>query len=400
MPTDYDFKRLEKQYRRNVLLLGLVILVFVVPNIVIGMRSLLGQSEPANGGAPAALQKATADTTETFNKPDPLPITARGDLADFERTSVELFQRVSPAVVYLNTRSRVYSPFMRRSVEVETGSGSGFFWDDQGHVVTNFHVTRGEAATIVLHDQSQYEARPIGQSPGHDLAVLKIDAPPEKLTGITAGDSAGLLVGQAVFAIGNPFGLSQTLTTGVVSAKSRTIESPSGRTIDDVIQIDAAINPGNSGGPLLDSAGRLIGVNTAIYSPSGASAGVGFAIPVDTVNRVVPEIIATGSFKPADMGIRVNQELSSIAQRQLGIEGVMIYSTQSDGPAEQAGLRGVREVRPGVIDAGDIIVAIGKTPIKKLSDLLDALLEFRPGDQVIVTFYRNDEQRQMTVTLQ
>lgn len=399
MATDYDFKRLEKQYRRNVLLLALVILVFVVPNILFSLRLLLGPAEADSRGSKAAKQTTSAERPKDRPARGPRPVTARGNLAEFERTSVELFQRVSPAVVYLNTRSRVYSPFMRRNVEVETGSGSGFFWDNEGHVVTNFHVTRGQSATIVLHDQSQYEARPIGESPGHDLAVLKIDAPPEKLVGITVGDSAGLLVGQAVFAIGNPFGLSQTLTTGVVSAKSRTIESPSGRTIDDVIQIDAAINPGNSGGPLLDSAGRLIGVNTAIYSPSGASAGVGFAIPVDTVNRVVPEIIATGSFKPADMGIRVNQELSSIALRQMGIEGVMIYATQPNGPAEQAGLRGVREVRPGVIEAGDIIVAVGKTPIKSLSDLLDALLEFRPGDQVIVTFYRDDEQRQITVTL-
>ena len=228
---------------------------------------------------------------------EPRVVTPRGDLANFEKTTIELFQNASPSVVYLTTRSRVANPFSMRAVEVEAGSGSGFMWDEQGHIVTNFHVLQeASSARVVMWDQSSYEATLVGGSPDHDLAVLRIAAPPEKLRPVPIGESASLLVGQAVYAIGNPFGLNQTLTTGVLSAKSRIIQSPTGRSIEDVIQIDAAINPGNSGGPLLDSAGRLIGVNTAIYSPSGASAGVGFTIPVDTVNRVVPQIIANGHY--------------------------------------------------------------------------------------------------------
>ncbi|MEO1618992.1 MAG: trypsin-like peptidase domain-containing protein, partial [Planctomycetota bacterium] len=256
---------------------------------------------------------------------EPRAITPRGDLADFEKTTIDLFQNASPSVVYLTTRSRVARPFSRRSVEVEAGSGSGFMWDDQGHVVTNFHVLQdASSARVVMWDQTSYEASLVGGSPDHDLAVLRIRAPAEKLRPVPIGESDPLLVGQSVFAIGNPFGLNQTLTTGVVSAKSRTIQSPTGRSIEDVIQIDAAINPGNSGGPLLDSAGRLIGVNTAIYSPSGTSAGVGFAIPVDTVNRVVPQIIANGRYEPPQMGLRVNRDISETVTSRLGVKGVLI----------------------------------------------------------------------------
>ena len=262
----------------------------------------------------------------------PRPITPRGDLAEFEKTTTELFNSVSPSVVYLTTRSRVASPFSTRALEVEAGSGSGFMWDDAGHIVTNFHVLQqASSAQVVLFDQSSYEASLVGASADHDLAVLRISAPAAKLRPVLIGASDDLLVGQAVFAIGNPFGLNQTLTTGVVSAKSRTIQGPSGRPIEDVIQTDAAVNPGNSGGPLLDSAGRLIGVNTAIYSPSGTSAGVGFAIPVDTVNRVVPQIIAQGRYAPPQLGIRVNSELSAAVTSRLGIKGVLILEIAPGG---------------------------------------------------------------------
>ena len=271
----------------------------------------------------------------------PREITPRGELADFEQTTVDLFDNVSPSVVYVNVSSRVRTPYSRRPLEVQAGTGSGFVWDEAGHIVTNFHVIRNaSSATVVMFDQSSYDASLVGASPSHDLAVLKIRVPAGIVKPVAIGESAELKVGQSVFAIGNPFGLSHTLTTGIVSAKSRTIDGPNGREIEDVIQIDAAINPGNSGGPLLDSAGRLIGVNTAIYSPSGVSAGVGFAVPVDTVNRVVPQIIANGAYQPPRLGVAVDQQTSDAAMARLGIEGVLIIGVQPGSGAEAAGLAG------------------------------------------------------------
>jgi S1-C subfamily serine protease len=273
-------------------------------------------------------------------------------------------------------------------------------WDERGHIVTNFHVLQeASSARVVMWDQSSYEASLVGGSPDHDLAVLRINAPPEKLRPVLVGESNNLLVGQAVFAIGNPFGLNQTLTTGVVSAKSRTIRSPTGRDIEDVIQIDAAINPGNSGGPLLDSAGRLIGVNTAIFSPSGASAGVGFAVPVDTVNRVVPQIIANGRYEPPQLGIRVNSELSKAITSRLGIEGVLIFEVLDGGGAAEAGLRGTVIGQSDVVQLGDVLQAIDGEPIEDMNDMLSRLERYSPGDEVEVTYLRGDETRQATVRL-
>ncbi|HTS03462.1 MAG TPA: trypsin-like peptidase domain-containing protein, partial [Thermoanaerobaculia bacterium] len=209
----------------------------------------------------------------------PRPVTARGDLASDEKATIELFQRCSPSVVYITTLARRPVNFFEMT-EVAQGTGSGFVWDRQGHIVTNFHVIENSDSLVVtLADQSNWKATLVGAEPDKDLAVLRIGAPEAKLPPILVGTSHDLKVGQKVFAIGNPFGLDETLTTGIVSALGRTIESVTGRKIQDVVQTDAAINPGNSGGPLLDSAGRLIGVNTQIASPSGASAGIGFAVP-------------------------------------------------------------------------------------------------------------------------
>ncbi|HTP50889.1 MAG TPA: trypsin-like peptidase domain-containing protein, partial [Anaeromyxobacteraceae bacterium] len=224
----------------------------------------------------------------------PRPVVARGDLAADEQANVALFKQASPSVVYITTLTRRLVGYFDVT-EVPQGTGSGFIWDASGHVVTNFHVIQGaSAARITLHDQSEWPATLVGASPDQDIAVLRIAAPRGRLAPILLGRSADLQVGQRVFAIGNPFGLDFTLTTGIVSALGRSIPSLTGRKIEDVIQTDAAINPGNSGGPLLDSAGRLIGVNTQIASPSGGSAGIGFAVPVDTVNRVVPQLIEHG----------------------------------------------------------------------------------------------------------
>ncbi|MDV6034346.1 MAG: PDZ domain-containing protein [Phycisphaera sp. RhM] len=368
---------LRRQLRLTWLLLTLVTVVFVWPTV----RVWLGIGMAASG--------------------TPRAITPRGDLAAFEQSTVELFRTVSPSVVYLTTRSRVASPFSRRAIEVDAGSGSGFMWDEFGHIVTNFHVLQeASSAKVVLWDQSSYEAILVGGSADHDLAVLKINAPAAKLLPVAIGTSDDLLVGQAVFAIGNPFGLNQTLTTGVVSAKSRSIDSPTGRSIEEVIQIDAAINPGNSGGPLLDSAGRLIGVNTAIYSPSGTSAGVGFSIPVDTVNRVVPQIIANGRYEPPQLGIRVNRELSEVVTTRLGVEGVLILHIVPGGPADRAGLRETVIGQSSLVRPGDIIQKIGDTTVRDMNDMLEALEHHRVGETVTVQFLRDGQTETVDVVLQ
>ncbi len=315
-------------------------------------------------------------------------VTPRGELADFEKTTVDLFESTSPSVVYVNVSAQMRSPYSRRIQEVEAGAGSGFVWDEAGHIVTNFHVIQNASkARIVMQDQTSYEATPVGVSPAHDLAVLKIRAPQGTIRPVSVGDSNSLRVGQAVFAIGNPFGLSHTLTTGVVSAKSRTIKSPSGREIEDVIQIDAAINPGNSGGPLLDSAGRLIGVNTAIYSPSGTSAGVGFAVPVDTVNRVVPQLIKQGSYQPPQLGIAVDRGTSESVMRKLGVSGIMILDVQKGSGAEEAGLRGLTQ-EGDRIGLGDIIQAVDGREVTSMDELMSALDAHSVGDVVSLKILR------------
>ena len=225
----------------------------------------------------------------------PRRVTARGDLAADEASTIELFQKARGSVVYINTSERVLDLWTRNVFTIPKGTGSGFVWDEDGNIVTNFHVIAGAAeARVRLSDGRDFGARLVGASPAHDVAVLRFAAS-SSLTPVLIGTSSDLKVGQKVFAIGNPFGLDWTLTTGIISALDRALPAEDGRSlIEDLIQTDAAINPGNSGGPLLDSAGRLIGVNTAIFSPSGASAGVGFAVPVDTVNRVVAQLIARG----------------------------------------------------------------------------------------------------------
>ncbi|MBI4422408.1 MAG: trypsin-like peptidase domain-containing protein, partial [Elusimicrobia bacterium] len=238
--------------------------------------------------------------------PPPRPVAPRGDLSASERATMELFQRSNASVAYITSMVVRRDVFSLNILEIPRGAGSGFIWDDQGHVVTNFHVIEGaSSAEVTLADHSKWSAKLVGVAPEKDLAVLRIEAPAARLRPIPIGSSRDLQVGQSVYAIGNPFGLDQTLTTGVISALGREIHSASGHPIQGVIQTDAAINPGNSGGPLLDSSGRLIGVNTAIASPSGAFAGVGFAVPVDTVNRFVPQLIAFGKITRPGLGVTI-----------------------------------------------------------------------------------------------
>jgi S1-C subfamily serine protease len=324
------------------------------------------------------------------------PVVARGDLAEDEKSTIELFKHASPSVVYITTLSRRVVNFFEMT-EVPQGTGSGFLWDRQGHVVTNFHVLQGSDSSVVtLSDQSNWKAAVVGVEPDKDLAVLRISAPADKLPPILVGTSKGLQVGQKVFAIGNPFGLDETLTTGIVSALGRTIDAVTGRKIQNVIQTDAAINPGNSGGPLLDSAGRLIGVNTQIASPSGASAGIGFAVPVDTVNEVVPELIAHGRIVRPRLGIVPATE--GIA-RQLGVTGVLVLSVQEGSGAAKAGLQGTERDREGSLILGDIIVGVAGKDVASYDDLVTALEKQKVGDTVPVKIVRNDRTLTVAVVL-
>ncbi len=327
---------------------------------------------------------------------EPRAVAPRGDLAADEKTTIELFRRASPSVVFITTLTRQPTGFFEIE-EVPQGAGSGFVWDADGHVVTNFHVIQGaSAARVALHDRSEWPATLVGVAPDQDLAVLRIRAPRSKLVPILVGTSRDLQVGQKVFAIGNPFGLDFTLTTGIVSALGRSIPALTGRRIDDVIQTDAAINPGNSGGPLLDSAGRLIGINTQIASPSGASAGVGFAVPVDTVNRVVPQLVAHGRVERPQLGISAG---NAQALRRAGVEGILVMSVAEGSPAARAGLRGTYRAEDGSLVLGDIVQAIDGQPIGSIDDLHAALEQHRPGDVVKLRVLRDGRPDDVEVKL-
>ena len=255
-----------------------------------------------------------------------------------EERLISLFEASRSSVVSITTGQRRVDPWLRRAEIVPSGSGSGFFWGDEGHIVTNAHVIqRAIRADIHMADGRVLPARLVGAAPQYDLAVLQVDLDGTAAEPLENGNSGDLRVGQSVLAIGNPFGLDWTLTTGIVSALEREIPIGNG-VIEGLIQTDAAINPGNSGGPLLDSSGRLIGVNTAIFSPSGASSGIGFAVPVDLVKRVVPQLIANGVYRPPVLGIRFDPRINELA-RQNGIEGVVILAVDPGGPANDAGLQ-------------------------------------------------------------
>jgi S1-C subfamily serine protease len=328
---------------------------------------------------------------------EPRAILARGDLAGDELNTIELFQAASPSVAYITSIEVRRSLFNLNVYEIPKGTGSGFIWDKEGRIVTNYHVIEDASRVeVTLADHSTWKGTVVGVAPDKDLAVLQISTPPGRLKPLPIGESNNLMVGQKVFAIGNPFGLDQTLTSGIVSALGREIKAITGRTIEDVIQTDAAINPGNSGGPLLDSAGRLIGVNTAIYSPSGGSAGIGFAVPVDVVNRVVPEIIRYGRVIRPGLGITVAND--RIAKR-LGIDGVLIIKLQPGSAAESAGLRATQQLR-GEIIFGDIITAVDQHQVTNTDDLQKIFDRYRVGDKVLLTLERDGKQIQLNVILE
>eukprot|EP00850_Spirogloea_muscicola_P007907 SM000041S15466 [mRNA] locus=s41:258712:262644:- [translate_table: standard] len=317
---------------------------------------------------------------------------------DAERNTIRRFQEVSPAVINITNSRMARSGMSMNPVEVPRGTGSGFIWDKDGHVVTNYHVVmNGERAKVTLADASTWDSELVGSAPMKDLAVLKIKAPPAKLTSVMVGSSQGLQVGQHVLAIGNPFGLDRTLTSGIISGVGRDIQSVGGRTIRGVIQTDASINPGNSGGPLLDSQGRLIGVNTAIYSPSGASAGVGFAIPVDTVRRVVCQLIRDGRVVRPGLGII---SASDGQARQLGVKGVLVLGLRTGGAAEKAGIRATSRDQSGRILLGDVVVAINGQALATVEDLLATVEEHAIGETVRVTVRRGTVTQDVYIVLE
>jgi len=322
---------------------------------------------------------------------EPRLVVPRGELASDEASTIALFERASPSVVAIATSSTgLFDARRGAAVGVRTGTGSGFVWSDEGVVVTNYHVVRGARTCLVkLADEAPYLAAIVGVSPEHDLAVLKIDAPPQRLRPIPVGTSSDLRVGQRVFAIGSPFGLDQSLTTGVISALGRIIDADGGLVVSGVIQTDAAINPGNSGGPLLDSSGRLIGVNTAIVSSSGAFSGIGFAVPVDTVNWVVPHLLRTGTAPQPGIGVLLEE---AVAVAMLGLEGALVKQVARGSAAERAGLRGESLTPEGRRVLGDLIVAVNDERIRTDSDLRAVLVRYPIGTRIEITLVRQGQR--------
>lgn len=345
--------------------------------------------------APAANPVERVPTSNATNNNTPVETTR---VISAEQATIEIFETAAPSVCFINTSNLQRDYYSRNVYEQPAGSGSGFLWDRSGHIVTNYHVIKGASkATVTLSDHTTYQATLVGVEPNKDLAVLKIDAPVSKLIPLPTGISSNLRVGQFVYAIGNPFGLDHTLTTGVISALGREIKSLTGRPIRDVIQTDAAINPGNSGGPLLDSQGRLIGVNTQIYSPSGASAGIGFSIPVDEVNWVVPDLIKFGEVRRPVLGVSI---LPAQYANDFGLEsGVMIADVIKGGPAEKAGLYAVRQSSNGDWLQGDVITDLADIQIKDYNDLVLALEKYQPGDKVGLKLQRNGKLINKEITL-
>ncbi len=347
-----------------------------------------------------AAGSGVASPQPAWGRPDATPrnIATRGPLSADEQNNIAVFKAASPSVVNITALTVERDFFSLNVQQVPRGTGTGFVWDERGHIVTNFHVIQGaSAARVTLADQTSHRAELVGAFPDRDLAVLRIDASKARLPALPIGTSRELQVGQRVFAIGNPFGLDQTLTTGIVSALGREIESATRRMIRGVIQTDAAINPGNSGGPLLDSAGRLVGVTTAIYSPSGASSGIGFAIPVDEVNRIVPRLIRDGRMVRPALGISGGPPALT---RSLDLpHGVALVGVTNGGPAQRAGLAPFRRGRDGRVVQGDVITAVNDEAVTDLDDLLNALERFQPGDKVTLSLWRAGQARKLAVTL-
>jgi len=330
------------------------------------------------------------------------PPAAGSSAATLDDVIARVYEQASPSVVHIISRTEVFSFFS--GTTFREGTGSGFVYDEQGHIVTNYHVIEGASEVdVVLASGETYPARVIGVDSYYDLAVLELDGGPTGLVPLPLADSDRLRVGQTVIAIGNPFGLERTLTTGVVSALGRRLETESGALVGQAIQTDAAINPGNSGGPLLDTAGQVVGINTAINSPSGGSVGIGFAVPSNAIARVVPELIANGRYAHPDLGLTVVELGTEVTPSDQTRRGLLIAEIEANGPADRAGLRAARISRQGrryIFTGGDIITAVGGEPVYSRSDMLIYLEEnYRPGDEVTLTIVRGSETLEVPVVL-
>jgi S1-C subfamily serine protease len=348
----------------------------------------------------AALWNFWSQSSQTGIPAPPRKIEPRGKLSDFEAVNIEIYENGGPSLVQVTNVSTQQNNWFSFDVQkVPQGIGSGFVWDADGHIVTNYHVVEGaDGAQVTLADHSTYDAQKIAVHPDQDIAVLWIDAPSRRLHPIPIGTSHELKVGQVTYALGDPFGLDQTMTFGILSALGRTMQSANGRLIKGVLQTSTPINPGNSGGPLLDSDGRLIGMNTAIISPSGAFAGIGFAIPVDAINRIVPELIEHGKVIRPDLGV---QFAPAKLARQLGVDqGALIVTVAPDGAAERAGLRGTGRDRSGQIHLGDVIVAADGKTVENENDLHSLLEKHHIGDTVKLTISRQGNRKEVAATLQ
>jgi S1-C subfamily serine protease len=321
----------------------------------------------------------------------------QAQLIEDERNTIDIVKKTRNSVVFITNIQLVRDFFFGDEEKMPRGSGSGFVWDEKGHLVTNFHVIEdGVEFLVTLPNQEQRQAKLVGKDESKDIAVLKLDGNVTALFPVTPGSSRDLEVGQKAVAIGNPFGFDYTVTKGIISALGRKILGAGNVTIRDMIQTDASINPGNSGGPLLDSSGRLIGMNTVIYSPSGASSGVGFAVPVDIIKKIVPELIKNGRITRPGLGLSL---LSDTYARRSRIEGIIVEEVQAGSPASAAGLRGLSRDRSGRWFINDIITAIDKVPVKSYDDLFTALENYKIGDTVTLSVERDEKVRPVRLKL-
>jgi S1-C subfamily serine protease len=371
----------------------------VVRLMLLGLALVLGAYWAGSRWGERQPQRVEA-VPVSFPFPEPKPAELTGD----EAVNVRIYSQASPAVANIVTRTLEYDVFME-PVPVE-GAGSGFVIDPRGYILTNYHVVQGaQNISVTLGDRSHYDAKFIGADERNDIALVKIDPKDRKLPALTMGDSDSLQVGQRVLAIGNPFGFQSTLTTGIVSALGRTVQTSQTTVIDGAIQTDAAINQGNSGGPLLNSRGEVIGINSAIYTPSGTTAGIGFAIPISTARQIAEDLITEGRVRRATMGIEARVLTPAVAEalRLPVSEGLLIERVNAGGPAERAGLRGGdRQAILGlrrILLGGDVVTAIDGRPISGQMDLNLALNRKRPGDVVKVEYYRGGQKMQAEVKL-
>lgn len=365
---------------RQILVIAVASAVFAA-GTVIGIQQVSGWINPSGSAL-------------SVNSP---PAITDPSLATDEQNNIEVYKAAAPGVVYIQSTTTVRDFF---GSEAREGAGSGSVIDNQGNILTNYHViANAEKLTVSFGSGRNYPARVVGRDPDTDLAVIRLlETPKEPITVVPLGDSDRLVVGQKVLAIGNPFGLDRTLTTGVISGLQRPIRAQNGRQIEGAIQTDASINPGNSGGPLLDSHGRMIGINSQIESPSGASAGVGFAIPVNIAKRIVPQLVRNGSVQRPKLGIFPRDVESLSNQVQLPVSsGVLIWNVQPGGPAANAGLRGLVRTEDGDVELGDIIVGIAGEKVGNNDELLKILDKHQIGETVNVEIYRGS--RRLTIPI-